>query len=242
MTTEKTEKGGKLGMLKPFMQPAAKLGAATAGFVLAHVGYTKTPANFKTGLQGFAIALTLAIATIWGSTKVKNEHVKNGMLGLGLYSSVKAVNALTGIVPTKMEGLGAFELPKGAKDVINMLFPTLGAAEPIHVDFSGMQIYDQNADLGNAVDQTYEFMDGTDGIGNFASDVFKSITANGKLVKLPPVAPPKANPNGGNQPIVFQNGQKFMITTIQGLGEMYVPMEDDAVNLAGYENLNVRVA
>lgn len=166
MTTETKGKGGKLGMLAPYMQPAAKLGAATAGFVLAHVGYTKTPANFKTGLQGFAIALTLAIATIWGSTKVKNEHVKNGMLGLGLYSSVKAVNALTGIVPTTTEGLGAFALPTGVKDFLTSIVPNLGAAEPIHVDFSGMGWYSPNADLGDAIDQTYEMVQGYNGVGN----------------------------------------------------------------------------
>lgn len=186
MTTEKTEKASKLGMLAAYKKPAAQLGAATAGFVLAHVGFTKTPANFKTGLQGFAIALTLAIATIWGSTKVKNEHVKNGMLGLGLYSSVKAVNALTAIVPTTTNGLGAYALPKGAKDVINMLFPTLDGAEPLMVDFSGMEIYDNTADLGNAIDQTYEFVNG------------------------------------------YHEMNGFEDTTI--------------VNLAGYENLNVRVA
>jgi hypothetical protein len=167
MTQEvEKKKGGKLGMLKPYMQPAAQLGAATAGFVLAHVGYTKTPANFKTGLQGFAIALTLAIATIWGSTKVKNEHVKNGMLGLGLYSSVKAVNALTSIVPdTSVKGLGAFALPDGVKSFLSTIVPNLGAAEPIHVDFRGMEIYDHNADLGEAVDQTYEFVNAMDNLG-----------------------------------------------------------------------------
>lgn len=166
MTQEvEKKKGGKLGMLKPYMQPAAQLGMATLGFIGAHVGYTKTPASFKTGLQGFAIALTLALGTIWGSTKVKNEHIKSAMLGLGLYSGVKAMNALTGIVPTAVTGLGAFELPEGAKKVIGMLFPTLGAAEPIHVDFSGMRYYDSNADLGDAIDQTYEFVN--DGVSGF---------------------------------------------------------------------------
>jgi hypothetical protein len=188
MTTEVSKKdSGKMGMLKPFIQPAAKVGAAIVGFTSGHLAFSNMPASLKGGgLKGFGIALAIALVSIFASTKVKNVHLQNGMLGLGVYSGVKAVNSLTTIVPTTTQGLGAYQLPKGAIDVLNKLFPTLGAAEPIHVDFSGMEIYDHTADLGNAVDQTYEFVNGYEGVG---------------------------------------------------------AMEDDSrVSLAGYENLNVRVA
>lgn len=174
---EEVSKSGKMGMLKPFIQPAAKVGAAIVGFTSGHLAFSNMPASLKGGgLKGFGIALAIALVSIFASTKVKNVHLQNGMLGLGVYSGVKAVNALTNIVPnTTTQGLGAYQLPKGAIDVLNKLFPTLGAAEPIHVDFSGMEIYDHTADLGNAVDQTYEFVNGYEGVGAIEDDTRVSL-------------------------------------------------------------------
>lgn len=179
---KEVSKSGKMGMLKPFIQPAAKVGAAIVGFTSGHLAFSNMPASLKGGgLKGFGIALAIALVSIFASAKLKNVHLQNGMLGLGIYSGVKAVNALTNIVPTTTQGLGAYQLPKGAIDVLNKLFPTLGAAEPIHVDFSGMEIYDHRADLGNAIDQTYETINAYDGVGAIEDDTRISLAGYDNL-------------------------------------------------------------
>jgi hypothetical protein len=172
MTTEKTDtgKGGNkaLSLFKPMLNPMKQVGEGLVGFSAGHVAFSNMPSALKgTGLKGFGIGLAIAFLSIFISTKVKNDHVKNGLYGFSLYSGIKAVNSLmtnTQVDPT-VKGLGAYQLPAGAVNILNKMFPNLGAAEPIHVDFSGMEIYDRNADLGAAVDQTYEFVNAMDNLG-----------------------------------------------------------------------------
>ncbi|MES2379861.1 MAG: hypothetical protein V4538_02395 [Bacteroidota bacterium] len=143
---------------------------ATTGFVAGHQVFTRVaPKDWTTGLKGAMASLALILISAITFVKVQNEHVKNLSIGSAVYGINKLANSLFSQVPViGTSGLAAFQLPEGAQKVLRNIFPNLGdmgEPEPIAWNMNGMDVYDHNADLGAAIEQTYE----TVGVGDYGS-------------------------------------------------------------------------
>lgn len=150
----------KTGMFKPILDKSKTAGAVLSGFMAGHLAFNNAvPTSFRTGMQGTIAALVIFVAGLFVATKVKNEHIQNGLIGLSTYSGIKALNNLTTLAPA-VNGLGAFALPQAAVDFIHKITPNLGEPEPVAWNNQNIPIY--NADRMNGIDaieQTYEVVD-----------------------------------------------------------------------------------
>jgi hypothetical protein len=175
MTTPAKTSGKSAFDLKGLMKSQAGNGASILGFASGHLAFGAVPETFKSGIKGVLASVLLIVVGAFISFKGQSVDLKNDVsakrnavqgfgTGLVTYGGVKALNIAFGsAAPTATAGLDA--IPEGLRKIVSKFVPTLGDAEPIPMDYvNGMEIYDANADLGQAVETEYEFVEPTAGL------------------------------------------------------------------------------
>ena len=146
-------------MVKPVIDESKTVGGNILGFAAGHLGFNNlVPTSFRTGWQGALTSVVILLAGLFAASRFEHPLLKSTFHGLSAYSFIKGVNQGTKMLPA-VNGLGAFQIPQGAIDVLNKVFPNLGDAEPIAWTAQKFPIYNHNASFGEVVDQTYEVVD-----------------------------------------------------------------------------------